>query len=149
CIAVSLPEGRNDGARLPYYRHEDFPRDLVVLLDHLKLGRVSLLGSSFGSTIVLRMAAEHPERVERIIPQGGFAHRPFNTAERFLAHLGRSWPWRMGDLPLRPRIMRHLEAPAFVNAPAMLDFLLENSGVTAIRAATHRARILLTLDLRP
>ena len=149
CIAIALPEGGHDEAILHRYRHEDFTRDLVALLDHLGLEQTDLLGSSFGTTIVIRTAAAFPDRVRRVVLQGGFAYRPLSDIERFLANLGQSWPWRMGDLPLRPRIMRRLEARAFAAAPEMLKFLIETSGETPIRAASHRAHILQTLDLRP
>jgi pimeloyl-ACP methyl ester carboxylesterase len=149
CIAIQLPEGGQDGAALHRYRHEDFTRDLVALFDHLNLESTDLLGSSFGTTIAIHTAATFPNRIRRLVLQGGFAHRPLSSVERFLAYLGQSWPWRMGALPIRPRVMRRLEAPGFAAAPDMIDFLLENSAITPIRAATHRARILQTLDLRP
>lgn len=149
CVAIHLPDGERDAANLHRYRHEHFTQDLLRLLDHLRLDRAFLLGSSFGSTIALRTAIEQPDRVPRLVIQGGFARRPLLPPEQFLARLGRSWPWPMGSLPLRRVIMRRLEAPAFVNAPEMIRFLIANSAQSPIRAVTHRARILETLDLRP
>lgn len=149
CIAIALPDGYRDGAVLQKYGHEHFTSDVIDLLDRLALDRADVLGSSFGSTIAIRTAVLHPQRIGRIVLQGGFARRPLNPVEYSLAHLGRSWPWRMGDLPIRPRVMRRLEAPAFIHAPDMLPFLLKNSAVSPIRAVTHRARILIDLDLRP
>jgi pimeloyl-ACP methyl ester carboxylesterase len=150
CVAIELPNGKDDDATLGTYRHEDFPRDLIGLLNHLKLERVDLLGSSFGSTIALRTASVAPERVNRVVLQGGFARRPLIRIERGLARLGRYWPWRMGQLPIRDTVMRKLESPAFVTAPPdIFDFLLGNSGQTPVRAASRRALILDKLDLRP
>lgn len=149
CIAVALPEGGPDRAVLSRYQHTDFPRDLLALLDELDLESAALLGSSFGSTVALRFAAEHPERVRRLVLQGGFARRPLSTVERGLVRALGVLPLRMGDLPLRPQIVKKLEGPAFINAPEMLDFLLANSACTPIRATAHRAKILTTLDLRP
>lgn len=150
CVALELPDGRGDGANLGPYRHADYPLDLVALLDHLNLDRVDLLGSSFGSTISLRAAAAHPERIRRVVLQGGFARRPLIRIERGLARIGRYWPWLMGELPIRDRVMRRLESHAFVTAPPeIFDFLIANSGRTPVRAAARRALILDKLDLRP
>lgn len=41
--------------------------DLLALVDHLGLGRVTLCGFSFGARLALGFAARHPERVERLI----------------------------------------------------------------------------------
>jgi pimeloyl-ACP methyl ester carboxylesterase len=149
CILYRLPEGGHDGVNLHRYRHEHFCEDLLALLNELKLDSAHLLGSSFGSTIALRTAAIHSERVRRVVLQGGFASRRMKDVERFLARLGRSWPWRMGQLPIRHRVMRHLEKKNFQGHPEALTGLVQHSGQSAIRAVTHRARLLETLDLRP
>lgn len=150
CVAIELPNGKDDDARLGTYQHADLVRDLIALLDHLKIDRVDLLGSSFGSTIALRTAFTVPERVNRVVIQGGFARRPLIRIERGLARIGRYWPWRMGELPIHNMVMRKLEAPAFVTAPQpIFDFLIACSGQTPVRAAARRALILDRLDLRP
>jgi pimeloyl-ACP methyl ester carboxylesterase len=150
CISVELPNGKDDDANLGPYRHADFAHDLVALLDHLQLNEVDLLGSSFGSTVALRTAVTYPARLRRVVLQGGFARRPLIRAERGLARLGRYWPWRMGDLPIRESVMRRFEAHAFVTAPPeVFDFLIHNSGRTPVRAAAGRALLLDKLDLRP
>ena len=43
---------------------------LVGLLDALGLEKVSLVGNSFGGGIALRLAARHPDRVERLVLMG-------------------------------------------------------------------------------
>jgi pimeloyl-ACP methyl ester carboxylesterase/DNA-binding CsgD family transcriptional regulator len=51
--------------------------DLEVLravIDHLKLGRVDLLGLSMGAPLSLAYAVRHPEGVGRLILYGGFAN---------------------------------------------------------------------------
>jgi pimeloyl-ACP methyl ester carboxylesterase len=150
CVALELPNGKDDDAKLGTYRHDFFPHEVVALLDHLKLDRVDILGSSFGSTVALRTAAIYPDRLRRIVLQGGFARRPLIRAERGLARIGRYWPWRMGELPIRETVMRKLESHAFVTAPPeIFEFLLSNSGQTPVRAASRRALILDKLDLRP
>ena len=46
---------------------DDDQHDLLALLDHLKLGRASLVGHSDGGTIALYFAAAHPERVACLV----------------------------------------------------------------------------------
>jgi 2-hydroxy-6-oxo-octa-2,4-dienoate hydrolase len=43
---------------------------VVDLLDALALEKVSLVGNSFGGGIALRVATEHPERVDRLVLMG-------------------------------------------------------------------------------
>lgn len=150
CVSYDLADGHGDGANLGMYRHRDFAADLIALLDHLEIETTDILGSSFGSTVTLRALAEYPDRFRRAVLQGGFPRRPLMRIERGLSRIGRYWPWRMGDLPIRQSVMAKLEKPSFSGAdPAVFRFLLGNSGQTPIRAACRRALILDKLDLRP
>ena len=150
CVGYELPNGSGDGANLGMYRHSHFSADLLALLDHLSIDRADLFGSSFGSTIALRTAAQHPDRVRRVVLQGGFARRPLLRWERGLCRLGRYWPWRMSDLPFRVKEMDRLEGRHFRGGPpAAWRFLLANSGATPCRAAARRTLLIDTLDLRP
>src|SRR5690242_17386939 len=92
CIAYDLPSGRRDRARLRRYTHDDLVADVWALLDRLGMRQSYILGSSFGSTIVLKAMHAHPERLPRGILQGGLAYRPLRRVERFLAYLGRFLP---------------------------------------------------------
>ncbi len=150
CIGYELANGTDDGAKLGVYEHPHFAEDLIALLDHLKLPTVDIQGSSFGSTITLSALARFPTRFHRVVLQGGFARRPLIRIERGLARLGRYWPWRMNQLPIRPTAMRKLEGGQFVGCPPeIFEFLLECSGTNPIRAACRRALILDKTDLRP
>ena len=143
CVGYELPDGAGDGAVLGAYRHADLSHDLVALLDHLGVTDADVFGSSFGSTVALRAAALFPQRVRRVVLQGGFARRPLRQIERGLSRVGRYWPWRMGELPVRGRVMRRLEGARFAGAaPEVFDFLVHNSGRTPIRAAARRALLL-------
>jgi pimeloyl-ACP methyl ester carboxylesterase len=150
CVGYEVADGRGDGANLGAYRHSDFAHDLIALLDHLGIERADVLGSSFGSSIAMRTAWLYPDRVRRVVLQGGFARRPLLRIERGLSRVGRYWPWRMGDLPIRDTAMRRLEAEAFASAPPeVFDHLIANSGRTPVRAAARRTLIIDKLDLRP
>jgi 2-hydroxymuconate-semialdehyde hydrolase len=43
---------------------------LIALLDALKIGKVSVVGNSFGGAIALALAKAHPERVNRLVLMG-------------------------------------------------------------------------------
>ena len=49
------------------YRIEDLGRDLIQLLDRLAIGRMSFCGLSLGGMVGLWLAANAPERVDRLI----------------------------------------------------------------------------------
>jgi pimeloyl-ACP methyl ester carboxylesterase len=50
---------------LPGWVHQ-----IIGFLDALDLSRVSLVGNSFGSAIALRIATDHPDRVDRLVLMG-------------------------------------------------------------------------------
>ncbi len=84
-VAPDLPgHGRSEGRARPYGLRF-YARWLDGLLDALKLGRVTLFGSSMGGAISLDYAARHPQRVRRLVmvdalglgpdlPVGGMGH---------------------------------------------------------------------------
>lgn len=45
-------------------------RQLVGMLDALRIGRVSVIGNSFGGALALALASEYPQRVERLVLMG-------------------------------------------------------------------------------
>jgi pimeloyl-ACP methyl ester carboxylesterase len=150
CVAFDLPSGQGDGARLGRYHHADHVLDLLALLDHLQLRQAYLLGSSFGSTIVLGALARQPERFPRAILQGGFARRPLAKAEVMLASWARYWRGTMAALPFRGPLFRvSHEAPFFDREPDIWNFFMQRSGAPPMAAVARRALILHRLDLRP
>jgi pimeloyl-ACP methyl ester carboxylesterase len=59
---VGLSEAKRDPTTLC-----DFTADLVELLDHLQLDRTHVLGLSLGGVIALRLAADHPNRIDHLV----------------------------------------------------------------------------------
>lgn len=150
CIAYELPNGLDDDANLASYRHRDYAADLFALLDHLKLDRVAVLGSSFGTTVALSAMAAAPHRFTRCVLKGGFACRPLKWYERFGARQGRFWEGRLCELPFREFAMRRADPATWDGcSPHARELFLRCNGQTPIRAACRRALTLDTLDLRP
>ena len=82
--------GRTDRPDTPY-TIDMMVRDTIGLLDHLGIRKADLLGASMGSMIALAIAAEYPERVNRLVLHVGF-HRvaePLRTTWKIM--WGTSW----------------------------------------------------------
>jgi len=143
-------ENSGDGANLARINHDQLVDDLFGLIDHLNIGRVFLVGVSFGSTIVLKALHRERRRFPRSAVQGGFAHRDFTRLERWALRLGRLVPGTCRRLPLRQIVLTYNNKQEF---PSLLDdrwtFYLEQNGLTPIRALAHRVKLLSDLDLRP
>jgi 3-oxoadipate enol-lactonase len=148
CIAYDLPAGTGDGARLGRYRYVDLASDARALFDHLGVERSYLYGASFGSTIALLLARDSPERIPRLVLQGGFAHRPLAPAERWLARLARPCGLPLAAMPLRRQILRQVHHGHFPG-PDLWEFFLANTGANPISAVAHRALLVHQCDLRP
>lgn len=53
-----------------HYDIKFWVRHLVGILDSLELGKVSLVGNSFGGSLALAATARHPDRFERLVLMG-------------------------------------------------------------------------------
>jgi pimeloyl-ACP methyl ester carboxylesterase len=151
CIAYELPNGHTDGCRLVRYTLADYTADLLALLDHLTLPRVTVLGSSFGSPITLASLAATPQRFTHGIIQNGFAYRPLNPAQRILAHLARFWPGWFGDWPeIFRAVMWQVDRPTLsILSREVEQFYLSNGGRTPLSASALRSITIDQTDLRP
>jgi pimeloyl-ACP methyl ester carboxylesterase/DNA-binding CsgD family transcriptional regulator len=77
CRTIVAYDKPGCGLSDPWPAPQTLDSDLEVLrtvTDHLELGRVDLLGLSMGAPVSLAYAAQHPERVGRLILYGGFAN---------------------------------------------------------------------------
>lgn len=92
---------------------------LLALMDRLGIARASLIGNSMGGRLAWRFAADHPDRVERLvlISPDGFASPGFEYG-------------RAADVPLMllalpytlPKFMLRMTlAPAYANAATLSD----------------------------
>jgi len=83
---------------------------VVGLLDHLEIERTHVVGNSFGGAIALRLAIEHPKRVERLVLMG-----PVGVTFEITPGLDQAWGY----------------TPSIENMRAMLDsFAFDRSLVT-------------------
>jgi pimeloyl-ACP methyl ester carboxylesterase len=139
-----------DQADLRRISHDDLVDDVFALIDHLQIGRVFLVGISFGSTVVLKALHREPRRFPRAAVQGAFAQRDFSVAERWALRLGGLVPGKVNRLPFRRAVLRYNCQPEFPDLYAdRWEFYLTHNGLTPIKALAHRAQMLTTLDLRP
>ncbi len=62
----------------------DFGAVVLKLLDKLNLAKVDLVAHSFGGRVTIKLAAEYPERVRRVVLIGSAGIRPERTASYYL-----------------------------------------------------------------
>nr|WP_284287856.1 alpha/beta fold hydrolase [Angustibacter aerolatus] len=62
--------GRSDGFSATTWTTADFARDVVAVLDGLGVERADVLGFSMGGRVAQVLAAEHAERVDRLVLAG-------------------------------------------------------------------------------
>ena len=90
-LAVDLPgHGWSDHRAGGSYFFIDYLVDLHELVEQLELGRVALVGHSFGGAIAAAFAGAFPERVERVVLLDGFLPvtvEPGHAIERLRAHV--------------------------------------------------------------
>ena len=67
------------------YTSADMAEDLHALLDHLGIEKASLIGHSFGGSVVLHFAVMYPERVQALMP--------LDVSVQSLRHLRRLEDW--------------------------------------------------------
>lgn len=73
--------GENDPEAAPYTIAE-MAGDAIKLLDALAIPRAHVLGHSMGVSIALRLALDHPGRLDRLILASGRAADPSEAADR-------------------------------------------------------------------
>lgn len=140
----------DDDADLRRIDHAALAENLFETLDSLAIGKVFLVGISFGSTITFEALARDPRRFPKAAVQGGFARRKFSPAERLALKLGRVVPGSVGRLPMHEKILTYNNR---IHFPKEIDdrwwHYLEENAKTPIRSLAHRLDLLTRLDLRP
>ena len=148
CVTYDHPVGGTDRARLHRLTHAGLVADALALLDHLRVRQSYLYGTSFGSTVALRLLHDHPGRFPRAVLQGGFARRPLAPAEWLLARVARHWRGPMSHLPLFETVQCHAHFGPFAARPLEVwrYYLDDDRPIAAVAA---HALLLHGTDLRP
>jgi pimeloyl-ACP methyl ester carboxylesterase len=150
CVAYNLPGGRGDGASLSRCNLATLVRDVWALLDHLRIDRGYVYGSSFGAAVALAAMRDQPRRLPRAILQGAIARRPLRRAERWLTRLARILPGRMAGVPYRTKILTKVHGPPFAGRNEQVwRYFVDATGRTPIRTFGHQARLVDQTDVRP
>jgi pimeloyl-ACP methyl ester carboxylesterase len=71
--------GRSDRPRGPCTYGRKLADDVLALLDHLRIGRVALVGYSLGGFVALKLATGHSERLTGICLMGAGYEPPANS----------------------------------------------------------------------
>lgn len=73
-----------------------FLRDIDAVVEHLDLHDIVLWGQTYGAPIAIAYTARHPDRVHRLILDGGYARgtdvMPAERREHFLSTVADMWP---------------------------------------------------------
>lgn len=81
CVLIDWERPRS-GARVSV---QTFVDDLVAIADLHQDESLTLFGGDFGALLALQFAAQHPQRVDRVLVQGICMQRRLSLAERVLA----------------------------------------------------------------
>jgi DNA-binding winged helix-turn-helix (wHTH) protein/alpha-beta hydrolase superfamily lysophospholipase len=95
-------DGRGSGLSeryVPEITFDTFGRDLQAVVDAMELPRFALLGISQGAPVAIAYAARHPERVSKLIINGGFAlgrnkrgsAKDLETGQAYLTLMRHGW----------------------------------------------------------
>jgi pimeloyl-ACP methyl ester carboxylesterase len=105
------------------YALADFTDDARLFLDAMDVQRAAVVGHSYGSMVAQALAADHPERVERIILAGSTALAPVRRSDGWFQSIMAmrepiasnrdflaEWSPRASPTPVDPAFLSHHEA---------------------------------------
>ncbi|GAA2204418.1 alpha/beta fold hydrolase [Nonomuraea monospora] len=94
---VFVPDLRGHGAsdHPGEYPLPGMAADVVALLDHLGVGRVTLIGHSLGGVVAALVAAGHPGRIERLVLEDPPPAYPLTGRSPIVEDDSTGFDWRM------------------------------------------------------
>lgn len=147
-IAWDAP-GYGDSPLATKFDWPELSTSLLRLLDHLRLGKIALVGHSMGGMVAQDFAARHPERLAALVLSGtspAFGNPDGDFQRKFLA--ARLGPLDAGGTmaSLAPEIVREVIG----EAPDAAGIALATDVMRRVPDSTYRAAIaaLVTFDRR-
>lgn len=123
-----IPDQRGHGgsdAPACCYAPSDFAEDARLFLDALGVRRAAVVGHSLGSMVGQVLAAEHPDRVARLVLFGSTALAPVRRGDWLWTQVAalrepiasnreflRQWSYAAAPTPVDPALTRHAEREA-------------------------------------
>lgn len=145
CISYNLRGLTGDKNKLTNYDIKQLADDLNALFVKLNLGKAILIGNSYGGTIALQFALDHPEKVKALILKGAFAKFDFNLKNNFLA-LGIKYA---PDFFYSLSVRKHIEDVIARGEPQWAyDYVLGQDLSVPRKTAIQRVESLRTFDVR-
>ncbi|MFC5262003.1 3-oxoadipate enol-lactonase [Kribbella qitaiheensis] len=139
---------RGHGLSVPSTRPDtidDLVGDVITLLDTLGLGRVHFIGLSLGGMTGLRLAATHPDRVDRLAVLCTSAHLPPAKAWRERATVVRA----EGTGAVAEAVVRRWYTEGFHDRePERIQAAVETVAATPADAYAACCEVIATMDLR-
>ena len=162
--SLILPDllGYGHSERIPtagsWYSVQSYSDALVQLLDQLGVRQVDLISHSFGGSVALRFALDHPERVRRIVfisaaiyvePSAaeGIVQLPLGIGRAVTWHAFGAGPWSINVLGCRDRGCQWVELAKIRDTTATLRAMMRST--REFPAAQELMRDLPGLKTRP
>ena len=149
CVLFDYESGFRFPGSGPRLSVADMAEDLFAVARMQGDKRFSLYATSFGTLVALHAMLHQPDRIERAVLQGGFAHRNLSLFEKMLARICSFVPGSYRHVPLRKKIQwwnhRRWFPPFDITR---WQFLVEDTGSLPIATLARRACLLIESDLR-
>jgi len=142
CVLLDYPDPLNLTPR-------ELGRMLLRVADDQGDEQFDVYATAFGAVPALTAALDAPQRIRRMILQGGFSHRRLSLSERILVRGSRYLPERIQLQSIRQRIHQQNHRhwfPPYDNT--RWQFFLQNALQVPLRLLASRAAVLQHFDVR-
>jgi pimeloyl-ACP methyl ester carboxylesterase len=148
CVVFDAVTNDRRAARRTTPTMSEFVDDLMAVADQCGDQRFPIYGAGFGAAVALQAALDHPERVEKLVLQHGFAVRKLSRFERLLASVCIRSGQVLDKLPQRRRFQAVNHKPWFPPFDSSrFEFLVDSTGTLPLRDLARRAMAINTFDI--